>query len=217
MSKIILFFSVIFLFSTASGSILPAAAETYRPVNQRPMFGNIQKTQGMLDADDAFRDSIKKNGNTYEKAYEHLVKRGWQYFNSGDLGGAVQRFNQAWLLLPENSEAYQGFAVVRAVQEAPIEEVNKLFELAVTRKDKNPNAHVDYAKYMNMTRRPRAAKEQIEIALALDPKAPNAHLQMAAAIYSLEGRQASCAWFKMAVALGEIELSAEQIGKICED
>ncbi|WP_028467598.1 hypothetical protein [Nisaea denitrificans] len=217
MSKAILIFSVIFVFAVALGAIFPAGAETYRPINQRPMFGNIQKTQEMLDADAAFRASVKQKGYTDEQAYEHFVKRGWQYFNSGDLGGAVRRFNQAWLLMPEKSSAYHGFALARVVQQAPLSEIDQLFEIALSKEDLSAGTLSDYARFLNLSGRPRHAITQAERALAMDGNVYNARNQMAAAYLSLGERALGCEWARRARSAGESYVPEAEFQATCGD
>lgn len=45
-------------------------------------------------------------------ASESAVRVGWSFWNKGDLKTAMRRFNQAWLLDPDNYQIYSGFAAI---------------------------------------------------------------------------------------------------------
>lgn len=53
----------------------PAQAGQDRPVNERPMYGNVEKTPAMLQADQAFLDAIAKAGMTREQGAVDAVRR----------------------------------------------------------------------------------------------------------------------------------------------
>lgn len=82
--------------------------------NTLPMYGGPDqvKTPYQLEADEKFIQSATREGQTREKASQAVAAGGWQFFNKGDLSTAMKRFNQAWLLDPNNPEAYKGFAAI---------------------------------------------------------------------------------------------------------
>ena len=60
--------------------------------------------------------------NRLPELSKDAAKRGWDYVGRGDLDTAMRRFNQAWLLYPQNADALWGMAIVqyqRAQQAAP--------------------------------------------------------------------------------------------------
>ena len=65
-------------------------------------------------ADANFVNAIIQAAGTREKAFEETTKRGWRAINAGRMREAAQRFNQAFLLSPEQSGVYQGFAAIAA-------------------------------------------------------------------------------------------------------
>src|ERR1700733_5120132 len=48
------------------------------------------------------------HGMSRAQCAQHAIMRGWQYLNSGDPLSAIKRFNQAWLLDPNNANVYWG-------------------------------------------------------------------------------------------------------------
>ncbi len=76
-----------------------------------PEYGNVQKNKQQLAADSAFLKEATKE-ETAEKASEMMVQLGFKHLNQGDRQTAMYRFNQAWLLNPQNAGAYWGFGSV---------------------------------------------------------------------------------------------------------
>jgi hypothetical protein len=89
-----------------------ALADGY-PFNEQPMFGGQPKTPEMLAADQQFFAATAKFGYTPAQGSDKSVQLGWQYFfQKHDVPTAMKRFNQAWLLDPDNGDAFHGFAVL---------------------------------------------------------------------------------------------------------
>lgn len=78
-----------------------------------PMYGGIEKDVGQKIADAEFVAEAGKLAGSRQKASEEFVKKGWEaFFSKRDLMMAMRRFNQAWLLNPENSDVLWGFGVL---------------------------------------------------------------------------------------------------------
>ncbi len=82
------------------------------PINQLPMYGEREKTVEMKNADAELIAAVEKLGLTRPEAAKRAIQTGWSYWEKRDLATAMLRFNQAWLLDPENGNAYHGFALV---------------------------------------------------------------------------------------------------------
>lgn len=82
--------------------------------NTHPMYGGPDhvKTPHQLEADEKFIQTVTQGGQSRERASQAVAVGGWQFFNKGDLSTAMKRFNQAWLLDPNNPETYKGFAAI---------------------------------------------------------------------------------------------------------
>ncbi|WP_323796840.1 hypothetical protein [Nisaea sp.] len=193
------------------------AANIYNPANERPMYGGVKKTADMLAADNAFRKRVLEMGFTDEQAYAASIKLGWKYFHSGKVRTAIKRFNQAWLLMPEKSGAYHGFALVRVVQQASLSEIDQLFEMALSKKDLSAGTLSDYARFLNLSGRSRQAITQAERALAMDGNVYNARNQMAAAYLSLGERALGCEWARRARSAGESSVPEAEFQATCGD
>ena len=107
-------------------STLPAAAETVEvvpgvqvtkrtyaaPVNEQPFFGFAAKSSEQKAEDEKFVSAMIGATGSREKAFEEATKRAWIAIQAGKVREAALRFNQAFLISPEQSSVYHGFAVI---------------------------------------------------------------------------------------------------------
>lgn len=79
-------------------------------------YGKTGKTESHLRADQKFiEDAVKKYGSLDSASKVH-VTLGWIYLQRGDTATAMKRFNQAWLLNPENADCYWAFGIVTGMR-----------------------------------------------------------------------------------------------------
>jgi Tfp pilus assembly protein PilF len=92
-------------------ALLPAMAQ---PADQLPMYGGQDRNADstLRAADEKLIDDTTRHYGSREKASAAFVGNGFAYYGRDDLANAMRRFNQAWLLDPDNPEVYFGFAVV---------------------------------------------------------------------------------------------------------
>ena len=149
--------------------LVGVAHGTDYPPNERPMYGNIQKTPAMLEADRAFIDAVLETGMTQEQGAVAGVKRGWEALNGGDVRTAIRRFNQAWLLDPEGYGAYWGFGVVLFERDRVCAEAFGMFDRAVALGGDNPSLLVDYGRICEQCGEADKAIPLLERGLSIDP------------------------------------------------
>ena len=89
---------------------------TGQAINELPLYGGAKKTVCQKQADKEFVNKVVKFKGSHENAAKDLVMRGWQALSKGDFKTAIKRFNQAWLVYPENGEIYWGLAITQAQQ-----------------------------------------------------------------------------------------------------
>ena len=77
-----------------------------------PGYGGVEKTAEQKKADQELIDTYTAQAGSRSNGSELLVKLGFDYLYKGDLKTAMYRFNQAWLLNPNNANAYWGFGAV---------------------------------------------------------------------------------------------------------
>ena len=77
-----------------------------------PKYGNVEKSEEHLKADQEFIDSMLKTGRTKEMGSSEMIDKGFEYLYKGDPKTAMYRFNQAYLLNPENNLIYWGYGSI---------------------------------------------------------------------------------------------------------
>lgn len=108
----------------ASASIVESAAGSAAgttsgsvPLNEIPMFGNqpLTEKQKKSNADFVKKADGFKGGRP--AAFETTLKLGWAYlYEKRDPVTAMKRFNQAWLLDPDNDEVFFAFGFLTSMQ-----------------------------------------------------------------------------------------------------
>jgi Tfp pilus assembly protein PilF len=194
--KVIVQLSALLLF------IITAPLDVYsaRQVNEVPMYGGIVKTEEMKKADDAFVTKMQQAGYSRENGAKVLVQKGWAAFDKGDLNGAVRRFNQAWLLDPENGDIYHGFAVVVHRRDNALSEAEKYFRTALSKSRVHVNAYVDYGRFLWLQTRYDESLVQLNKAIKISPKAYNAYSNISFVYYKKGDFPQACKWAKDAKA-----------------
>jgi tetratricopeptide (TPR) repeat protein len=91
-----------------------SASTLAQPVDQIPMYGgmNRQADSTLHAADMKFvADTVKRYGSR-EKASMAASSNAFALYGKSENAQAMRRFNQAWLLDPNNPEVYWGFAAI---------------------------------------------------------------------------------------------------------
>jgi len=87
---------------------------TAREVNEIPFYGG-HLTPEEQKANERFLEEIDRLGKPRSESAKHAVMRGWQYLNARQPLMAIKRFNQAWLLDPNNANVYWGLGAAQSV------------------------------------------------------------------------------------------------------
>jgi tetratricopeptide (TPR) repeat protein len=193
-----------------------AACPTSDPaaINEQPMYGNAPKNAAMIEADERFIASVLQEGYTREVGSGYSIESGWHSFNKGDYSTAIKRFNQAWLLDPENGDAYYGFALITAVRDGDPIEIEEFFHMAFKKDDVSVAAYVDYGRFLWTRERYDESLERLHIALQLEPKAFNARAHISFVHYKLGNFADACEWGKRAKENGD-ELEDGYLADMC--
>jgi tetratricopeptide (TPR) repeat protein len=77
-----------------------------------PKFGDVVKNEDQKAADQVLIESYTKQHGGRREGSEVLVGLGFNYLSQGNVKTAMYRFNQAWLLDPENENVFWGYACV---------------------------------------------------------------------------------------------------------
>ena len=194
-------------FFMAIGTALPAVAETAEvapgiqvtkrtynaPVNEQPFFGFAGKTDAQREADDKFLKALLEAVGTREKGLDEIAKRGWRALGAGKPNEAAQRFNQAFLLAPEQSVVYHGFAAVVQIRFNDLDYAEELFRIA----QKQPNPlkvlNADYGRLLLIAKKPAQALAVLEQAVKDTPDFGDAWTNLAWARLHTGDRDGACA------------------------
>jgi len=189
--------------SIASFCALGHALADSPPINQLPMYGERVKTTEMKIADAAFIASIEKQGLSRQEGAKRAIQSGWSSWLKRDLATTMSRFNQAWLLDPENGNAYHGFALITSVRGGTPTDVERLFQMAVSKPIVDAEAFVDYGRFLWTQKQLDKSMVQLNKALQLSPTARNARSNISFVHYLKGDASNACAWAKDAQKNGD--------------
>lgn len=111
--KIQKIFFVLFLVCSVLG-VISYAEEI--PTNEIPMYGNAQFTDEQKRFNEQLIKETTLQFGSREAASQQAIKLAWNYYHRKDRRTAMKRFNQAWLLDPNNAEAFYGFGFLALLQ-----------------------------------------------------------------------------------------------------
>lgn len=96
-----------------AGCVAPAPKAPQLRADELPMYGAGKQTGApVAAADDGSIAEAARSYGSSGAAAQALVEQGYRLQREAQPGMAMRRFNQAWLLNPDNPEVYAGFAVV---------------------------------------------------------------------------------------------------------
>jgi Tfp pilus assembly protein PilF len=102
-------------FTFAQSSYQEWESKAEKNIRLLPKYGNVEKSIEHKEMDQKFIEETMKiekfNGNK-RLASNHMITLGFKYLYKGDLETAMYRFNQAFLLDPENPDIYWGFGAI---------------------------------------------------------------------------------------------------------
>ncbi|MDD5226444.1 MAG: tetratricopeptide repeat protein [Candidatus Omnitrophica bacterium] len=92
------------------------AMASKKPTNEIPMYGGIPRTPHEKEADDKLIQSTIKAYGSKEAAFQKAFEFGWSYFYKRDYATAMKRFNQSWLIDPDDPRVFNAFGAVVEAQ-----------------------------------------------------------------------------------------------------
>jgi Tfp pilus assembly protein PilF len=188
-------------------STLPAAAETVEvapgvhvtkrayaaPTNEQPFFGFAAKSAEQKAEDEKFVSAMIGAAGSREKAFEEATKRAWIAMQAGKVREAALRFNQAFLVSPEQSSVYHGFAVIAQARFSDLEGADELFRIALKQPNPVRALKADYGRLLLIAKRPRDAQEILDQAVKESPDFSDAWTNLAWARFQNGDPAAACA------------------------
>ena len=102
--------------ASAAASASPATARAARLL---PLFGGLNPAQATQLLGAAQLKAIAASFASSAEASTFFSTKGFEYLRDNQPDTAAYRFNLAWLLNPQNAEAYRGLGVVASAQPTP--------------------------------------------------------------------------------------------------
>lgn len=87
-------------------------------IDEVPMYGGMDRSSvpELKSGDEKFINSVSKEFGSRELAAKIFVDKGFEFYKKDKLAMAMRRFNQAWLLDPNYTDVYWGFASILSDQ-----------------------------------------------------------------------------------------------------
>ena len=95
-----------------------AAAPPAPPARLRPLFGGLSMAQATQLLGAARLNDVARSFASRAEASAFFARKGFEYLAENQPDTAVYRFNLAWLLNPQNADAYHGLAVLASASPA---------------------------------------------------------------------------------------------------
>jgi Tfp pilus assembly protein PilF len=163
------------------------------PTNEQPFLGFAVKSPEDKAADEKFVDAIVAATGSREKAFEETSKRAWLAIQAGRVREAAIRFNQAFLISPEQSTVYHGFAVIAQARFNDFDAADELFKIALKQPNPVKALKADYGRLLLIAKRPRDAQEVLDQAVKESPDFSDAWTNLAWARFQNGDAAAACA------------------------
>jgi Tfp pilus assembly protein PilF len=151
------------------------------PINEQPFYGFVEKSAALRDADEQFVKGIVQLTGSRQAAFKATATRGWRALSLGNSSEAALRFNEALLLLPQESEVYHGLAAVAQARFNDVEFAVELFKIALRQPHPLKLVNADYGRLLMIAKRPRDAQPVLEQAVIDVPEFGDAWSNLALA------------------------------------
>lgn len=153
-----------------------------------PLFGEFEKTDAQKAVDEEFLKMCDLNFPSREKASAFFAERAWEYLSEGQQDTATYRFNLAYLLDNENSDAFWGLGVISYQNEKYDKAINLMKRGLEIDDDDNTTLIVDLSTVYIKCFTVDAEKEDLYKAFDLlekvikkQPEMANAYMQLSLA------------------------------------
>ena len=173
------------------------------PASEIPMYGDAARAGNLKPGDAAFIASLEKAGKTRQSVAKDVLRAAWGHYGKAEYSQSIRKFNQAWLLDPENGDAYHGFAVITLVRDKAPAAAEKFFRIALSKPGVNVNAYVDYGRLLWIEERPDESLAHLNKALELSPRAHNARSNIALVHYRARDFSKACEFARAAQKNGD--------------
>ncbi len=180
--------------ANADGSLatVPSMARAARPARLQPLFGGLTPAQATQVIGEAQLKAIAASFASTAEASAFFTTKGFDYLRENRPDTAAYRFNLAWLLNPQNAEAYRGLGIIASAQPTPDASIGLLAKglaLAPTSTLLMSDLGASYLIRYGQTKKKKdlaAAMDLLQRATAADPTSAVAWQQLARGLYYQE-------------------------------
>lgn len=105
---------ILLICALMSGCAGPRSTPQGTRFDEVPLYGGMDRSTypELKEADEKLIAETSSHYGSRQKAAEAFVEQGFDFYNQDNLEMAMRRFNQAWLLDPNNPEVYWGFGSI---------------------------------------------------------------------------------------------------------
>jgi Tfp pilus assembly protein PilF len=168
--------------------------KTYRVTdNEAPFFNFAEKNEAQKASDKKLVDAVLERVPDRARAAGTAIGAGMRAFLSdNDIATAAKRFNQAYLLDPQHSSVFHGFALVAAARFNDFDYADELFRLAARMKTPALSLKADHGRMLLIAGRPAEAKPLLEQAVRDTPDWAVPRMNLAWAVLQTGDRAEAC-------------------------
>jgi Tfp pilus assembly protein PilF len=176
------------------------------PLNEQPFYGFTEFSAQQRAANEEFvKGALDVTGGDRKKAVDEIVTRGWVSFFEGKLDEAARRFNQAFLVDPQQSSVYHSFAAIADERFNDRAYAEELFVIARALPNPMIMLNADYGRFLVKMGRPREARPLLEQAIIDAPNFATAWANLGFVRLAAGDQTGGCAAVNKAL---ELEVSA---------
>jgi hypothetical protein len=107
------------LTANADGSLPAPATEPGRPARLQPLFGGLSVADATRLIGEKQLAAIAASFASRAEASTFFANKGYEYLGENQPDTAAYRFNLAWLLNPQNADAFRGLGILASRQPTP--------------------------------------------------------------------------------------------------
>lgn len=175
--------------TNADGSL---AATTPRAARLEPLFGGLTPAQATRIIGEAQLKAIAASFASTAEASAFFTTKGYEYLRENQPDTAAYRFNLAWLLNPQNADAFRGLGIVASSKSSPdvaIDLLKKGLALAPSNTLLMSDLGASYLIRYGQTKKKKdltTGMNLLQRVIALDPSNGGAWQQLARGLYYQE-------------------------------
>lgn len=177
---------------SALGPPKRVARERRHPPDGPPSYIPRGKTKKARKVDTSEIIHVLEKDYARNRDAEKAVDLGFSHFLKRDYVTAMQRFNQGWLLNPNNGDAYHGFALVVFERDRNVEEAEVLFWIAIRLGNASSGAYSDFGRFFFLLGRHSDAADIMGEGLKIDPEFVDLRRRRAVALMMLRNYDEAC-------------------------